>query len=1043
MTIHKEATFENEICAHLAANGWLYAEGDAARYDRARALFPDDALAWIEASQPAQWESLVKTRGAKAGEILLDRLRAQIDQRGTLDVLRYGLELFGSRGRLKLAEFKPASAINEEILGRYRANRLRVVRQVRYSVSNGNSIDLVLFLNGVPVATVELKSDFTQSVEDAIDQYRHDRLPRPKGQPVEPLLSFPSGALVHFAVSNTEVYLTTRLAGTSTEFLPFNKGDNGGKGNPPDPAAGHRTGYLWREVLERESWLEILGRYVMVVRDEHNAIQKQLFPRYHQLDVTRRLQADVLANGAGARYLVQHSAGSGKTNSIAWTAHFFAELHDARSEKVFHSVIVVSDRNVIDGQLQAALGAFQRQQGVVASITSEDSSKSEALAEALSGDKKIVVCTIQTFPFAMKKVRELAATAGKRFAVIADEAHSSQSGEAASRLKAVLTAEELKDIEDGGSYSAEDMLAAQMATRAEGGTKAITFVAFTATPKQKTLELFGTLPDPSRPAGEGNLPKPFHVYSMRQAIEEGFILDVLRNYTTYNMAFKLAHNGAEYDERTVERAQAMKGIMGWVRLHPHNISQKVALIVEHYRAHVAPLLDGKAKAMVVVGSRIEAVRWKLAIEKYVAEKRYEIGTLVAFSGEVTDRESAPDSLTEHSPALNPGLSGKIEKAFQGDRYRLLLVANKFQTGFDQPLLCGMYVHKRLAGIQAVQTLSRLNRAHPGKDTTYILDFVNEPEEIRLAFRTYYETAELADVTDPNTVYNLRERLDSTGYYSNQEIDRVVGVAISTRSTQGELAKAIFPVGERLVKQYAAAKAAWNSERAAAGDGRESAEARRHKDVMESLALFKSDMGQFVRLYAFLSQIFDFGNTEIEARAIFFRLLIPLLEFDREREVMDLSKVKLTHYTLRRGNTQGVDPGNGPAPKLKPITSAGTGKPHEKIKARLGEIIERVNELFDGDLTEQDKLAYVNEVLVGKLLESQTLRRQAASNEPPRFLESPTLREEVREAVLTARVAHQRMSDQLLRDEPRLESLAQLLVNYLELHARLRELPVAS
>ena len=588
MSLHNEVEFENEICEHLAANGWLYSPNDDG-YDRARALFPDDVLAWVQATQPKAWDAIVKNHGTNAADTLLTRLRDSLDQRGTLDVLRHGIEMLGLRGKLSLAQFKPALAMNPDILARYAANRLRVVRQVHYSQHNENSIDLVLFLNGLPMATAELKTDFTQSIGDAIDQYRFDRHPKPKGQAAEPLLSFPSGALVHFAVSNREVHMTTRLNGTDTQFLPFNQGDDGAAGNPLNPNGGHRTAYLWEQVWERHSWLEILGRYLVAQKDDKKQIKTIIFPRYHQLDATRKLQAAVLTDGPGGKYLIQHSAGSGKTNSIAWSAHFLADLHDAQHNKLFDSVLVVSDRNVIDSQLQEAIFDFERTTGVVATIKGEGSSKSSELAAALSGDKKIVVCTIQTFPFALKAVRELAATQGKRFAVIADEAHSSQTGEAAAKLKAVLSAEELQELGDGGEVSMEDVLAAQMASRADDA--GITFVAFTATPKTKTMELFGTRPDPSRPASKDNLPAPFHVYSMRQAIEEKFILDVLQNYTTYKLAFKLAHEGKEWDEKEVERSAAMKGIMGWVRLHPYNIAQKVEIVVEHFRQHVAPLLE--------------------------------------------------------------------------------------------------------------------------------------------------------------------------------------------------------------------------------------------------------------------------------------------------------------------------------------------------------------------------------------------------------------------------------------------------------------------
>jgi type I restriction enzyme, R subunit len=440
---------------------------------------------------------------------------------------------------------------------------------------------------------------------------------------------------------------------------------------------------------------------------------------------------------------------------------------------------------VIDAQLQYALFDFQRTTGVVATIKSEGGSKSGQLAEALAAGKKIIVCTIQTFPPALAEVRKLAATEGKRFAVIADEAHSSQTGEAAAKLKQVLSPEELAELGDGGEVGTEDMLAEQMAARASD--TGITYVAFTATPKAKTLQLFGRFPKPDESVGDNNLPAPFHVYSMRQAIEEGFILDVLQNYTPYRLAFRLADNGKEWDDKEGERDAALKGIMRWVRLHPYNISQKVQIVVEHFRENVAPLLEGRAKAMVVLGSRVEAVRWQLAIEKYVKSHGYKIGTLVAFSREVNDSQSGTDAFTEASKALNPGLNGRdIRDAFKGEEFQILLVANKFQTGFDQPLLCGMYVDRRLAGIQAVQTLSRLNRSYPGKDTTYVLDFVNSSEEVLAAFKTYHETAELEAVTDPNLVYDLRAKLDASGNYDEFEVDRVVAVEMNPKAKQGKL-----------------------------------------------------------------------------------------------------------------------------------------------------------------------------------------------------------------------------------------------------------------
>ncbi|GAB3124499.1 type I restriction endonuclease subunit R [Novispirillum itersonii] len=1034
-TLHKEIAFEDDICTAMAAQGWLYHPADAAGYDRARALFPADVLAWVRETQPQAWDSLVKSHGAAAEATLLDRIRRQLDDLGTLDVIRQGVEMLGLRQKLVLAQFRPAFGLNPDLLARYGANRLRVVRQVRYSLHNENCLDLVLFLNGIPMATVELKSDFTQSVDDAVDQYRLDRNPRPKGQAAEPLLDFPRGALVHFAVSNTLVRMTTRLLGPETVFLPFDRGHDGAAGNPPNPS-GHATAYLWEQVWAPDPWLEILGRYVVTTRDRKKQIEKIIFPRYHQLDATRALIRAILAEGPGQAYLIQHSAGSGKTNSIAWTAHFLAELHDADQTKVFDSVLVVSDRTVLDTQLQEAIFSFQRTAGVVATITDEHGSKSGQLAKALAEGKKVVVCTLQTFPFALAEVQQLAATEGKRFAVIADEAHSSQTGAAAATLKQVLSAEELKDLADGGEVSTEDLLAAQMATRANRGTGGggVTYVAFTATPKAKTMELFGRRPDPSQPAGPGNLPQPFHVYSMRQAIEEKFILDVLRNYTPYRLAFRLASGGREWSETEVETGEALKGIMQWVRLHPYNISQKVKVVVEHFRDTVAPLLKGQAKAMVVTGSRQEVVRWQLAMARYIKEQGYKIGTLVAFSGEVRDSELGEDGFTETSPALNPTLGSRdIRRAFATDEFQILLVANKFQTGFDQPLLCGMYVDKQLSGIQAVQTLSRLNRAHPGKDTTYVLDFANQPKDILAAFKTYYETAELEGVTDPNLVFDLRAKLDALGHYDDAEVERVVTADLNPRATQAQLAAAIAPVADRLLRRYRALQQALTAAQAAQ-DRRAEKDA---KDELAALILFKRDLGAFQRVYSFLSQIFDYGSTDIEKRWIFFRRLLPLLEFGRERDGVDLTGITMTHHSLRSQGRLPLPLNQGESKPLKVMTAPGTGEVQDKKKDLLAAIIEKVNDLFDGDLTDDDKLIYVNNVLMGKLLESPVLAEQAANNTKEQFAASPDLGRELMNAIMDALTAHSAMSRQALGSEKVREGLRDILINDACLYEALR------
>ncbi len=1030
MSIHKEIRFEDEICEHLAARGWLYDPGSAARYDRSRALFAPDLIAWIQETQPKTWETLSRSHGASAEAALLDRIRKQIDDRGTLDVIRHGIEMVGVRGMISLAQFKPAMGMNPDIIAAYEANRLRVVRQLRYSTANENSIDLALFLNGIPVATVELKTDFTQSIADAVDQYRFDRLPRPKGQNVEPLLSFPSGALVHFAVSNSEVQMTTKLAGPATRFLPFNRGDEGGAGNPIN-RNGHRTAYLWEEVWERESWLEIIGRYLVAQRDMKRAISGVIFPRYHQLDATRKLRAAVRCEGAGGKYLIQHSAGSGKTNSIAWAAHFLADLHNDANEKLFSTVIVVSDRNVIDAQLQEALFGFERTTGVVATIRSEGGAKSGQLADALAQGKKIIVCTIQTFPFALAAVRELAATQGKRFAVIADEAHSSQTGEAAKKLKELLSPEEIADLQDGGEMNGEDILTAQMSSRA--GESGVTYVAFTATPKAKTLELFGRRPQPELAPSANNLPATFHVYSMRQAIEEGFILDVLKNYTPYRLAFRLANEGQEWDDREVERSTALKGIMRWVRLHPYNIAQKVQIVVEHFRENVQPLLDGKAKAMVVLGSRVEAVRWKLAIDAYIKSQGYGLGTLVAFSGEVNDPVSSGEPFTEGSAVLNPGMKGRdIRDSFAGEEFHLLLVANKFQTGFDQPLLCGMYVDRRLAGIQAVQTLSRLNRAHPGKDTTYVLDFVNSSEDILTAFRVYYETAELEGVTDPNIVLDLKAKLDASGHYDEFEVDRVATVEMNPQAKQGDLIAAIEPVADRLLRRYRAAQERLLTAREQSDDGA----ASDAQDEINALVLFKNDMSAYQRMYSFLSQIFDYGSTPVEKRFLFYKRLVPLLEFGREREGIDLSKVVLTHHTLKNEGERRLNVAELDETKLGPMTGSGSGSVQEMEKALLAEIIERVNDLFGADTTDGDQLSYVT-TLRDKMLESAALATQAANNTEAQFANSPTLKDELMNAIIEAFEAHSLLSKQALDSSKVRDGLKEVLLGPAQLYEALR------
>ena len=1018
MSIHNEIRFESEICSDLASSGWIYTppidgiiSPDAGRYDRKHALFQEDLAAWIEESQPDTWKKLTGTHGTNTIAEVVRVLRDALDSHGTLHVLRNGFDMLGLRKPVEVAQFKPALGMNETLQARYKANRLRVIRQVRYSFHNENEIDLVLFLNGIPIATVEIKTDYTQAVEDAVYQYKKDRQPKVSVKnAIEPLLSFPAGALVHFALSNSEVQMTTKLAGMETVFLPFNQGNNGAAGNPPNPK-GYATDYLWKTIWEKDSLLELLGRYLVPLKNEKKRLIGVVFPRFHQIRSTRRIVNAVLKEGAGNKYLIQHSAGSGKTHSIAWTANFLADLHDAANAKVFDSVIVVSDRTVLDNQLQEALDAHQRTRGVVAFIKGEGASKSKELAQALATGKKIIICTLQTFPFALQEVKELAATKGKRFAVIADEAHSSQTNETAAALKVLLTGKTAVEMAEVEEVSAEDILiASNMQAKAAGKEAGVTYVAFTATPKDKTLQLFGTRPDSNRPPAEDNIPEPFDVYSMRQAIEEGFILDVLQNYTSYKMAFNLANAGKT---TVVDESTAKAGIMGWMQLHEYNIAQRVGIVVEHYRNFVEPLLGGQAKAMVVTASRLEAVRWQTAIRKYINEKGYKINTLVAFSGEVIDPDTSPDPLTETSKTMNPGLNGKsIREAFKGANgqkgdYSVLLVANKFQTGFDEPLLCGMYVNKRLDGVQAVQTLSRLNRSYPGKDTTYVVDFVNDPEDILNAFKPYFETATLEGVTDPYIIYSLRAKLDTLGFYSDDEVNEVAKLVVFG-GKQSQLDSVLVPVSERLLTKYKEAKSVFEA------NDPESDAAKAAKDKMEALKLFRHDIGAYVRLYGFLCQIFDYGNTDIEKRSIFFKLLQRLLTFGREIETIDLSALALTHYTLKDLGKRNLSISGGDA--IEPTGEPGSGKVQDKHQESLDAIIAKVNDLFMGDLSPGDKLVYVNNVIKGKLLDCEVLIQQAINNTKQQFSNSPDLDQQILNAVMDALSSFTDMSKQALDSE---------------------------
>ncbi|RRR67135.1 MAG: type I restriction endonuclease subunit R [Candidatus Viridilinea halotolerans] len=1016
MTKHHERTFEDEVVAHLTAHGWL--EGQSGGYDRELALYPEDVLGWLAATQPTELAKLGSLHNGDSGKVVLKRLAEVLDKDGALAVLRRGFKQVSAR--FAMCQFKPAQGLNPTTLTRYDQVRCRVVRQLRYSLNAANdALDLVFFVNGIPVATAELKTDFTQSVRDAMAQYRHDRPPRdPATNRDEPLLQFKRRALVHFAVSSDEVWMTTRLAGKATHFLPFNLGNDGGAGNPPNEQ-GYRSAYLWERVLERTSLLDILANFVHLeqtpgedARGRKIINEALIFPRYHQLDAVRALITAARAEGPGQCYLIQHSAGSGKSNSIAWLAHRLASLHDATDTKCFDSVIVVTDRTVLDAQLQETIYQFEHKTGVVKKIEATGGVKSEQLASALLERTPIIIVTLQTFPFALEAIRTQGTLRTRRFAVLADEAHSSQTGSAASALSKVLTAEQR---EEGEAISIEDLLLAAMEDRAVHPN--ISFFAFTATPKAKTLLRFGRRPNPTAPPSEANMPQAFHVYTMQQAIEEGYILDVLTNYTPYRLAFRLAHHGQEYDQAEVDQAQAMKGLMRWVRLHPYNISQKVQIIVEHFRENVQRLMKGHAKAMVVTGSRKEAVRYKLALDAYLTQQGYsDLAALVAFSGEVNDPESGPGAFSEHT--MNPGLKGRdIRAAFKSDEYQVLIVANKFQTGFDQPLLCAMYVDKRLDGITAVQTLSRLNRTAAGKTTIYVLDFVNDPAQILAAFQPYYKRAELASVTDPNLIHTLQTKLDDAQIYNASEIESFVKVYLDPQGKQAGMQAALAPAVERFRVRWRAAQET------------------RDKKRLDELELFRKDLASFVRLYDFLAQIINYGDTDLEKRSIFFRLLLPLLATERLSEAIDLSGVELTHYRLKDQGTRGLNLKEAKGDfGLVPPGDVGSGESRDPLRAKLAAIIQRMNDLFEGELSEADMIGLATHISE-RMIANPVLVEQAQHNTKEQFAlgDFPKV---MMEEVIGGMDSYQSMISQVLGNERVREGFAAVLLDIV--YAALKE-----
>ncbi len=945
MEMTKENVFETAIAGSLIEKGG-YSEGNQDEYNPETGLFQSEVIKFLQETQPEKWEKISSIHGTDTANRVTQRLYKELDLRDSLDVLRNGFVDYGVR--FQMAFFQPASGLNPDAVKLYRKNRLKVYRQVYYSKNNKNSIDLALSLNGIPVATLELKNEFTgQNVNNAKQQYRTTRDKK------ELLFAFKKRALVHFAVDQDEVFMTTKIDGSKTFWLPFNQGNNNGKGNPPNPG-GYRTAYLWEYILQKDSWMEIIQRFIHLEVDEYEVDgkkykkEKLIFPRYHQLDAVRKISRSVLKDGAGTNYLIQHSAGSGKSNSIAWLSYRLTSLHNENNERIFDSVIVVTDRRVLDQQLQNTIYQFEHKTGVVQKIDKD----SAQLAYALGAGTNVIITTLQKFPFVIDKVGELPE---RKYAVIIDEAHSSQGGEASKKMKEVLSAKSLDEAEEEDEledYTDEDYIREEIerSAGARGRQSNISFFAFTATPKYKTMEVFGHKDADGRPL-------PFHLYSMRQAVEEGFILDVLQNYTTYELYFKLTK--AIEDDPNLNKRKAAKAIGRFVSLHPHNLAQKTEIIIEHFRNVVSTKIGGRAKAMLVCGSRLHAKRYYEEFLRYIKEKGYEIEikVLVAFSGKVID-DNAPEGISE--PELTGYSEKELPEAFSRHQYKILIVANKYQTGFDQPFLHTMYVDKKLSGVLAVQTLSRLNRTCPGKEDTFVLDFVNERDTIHNAFQPYYEVTTVTEDVEVNHLYDLKNRLDQFQIYWQNEIDEFARVYFNPRTkfNTAKSQKLLYSFTDNAVERYKAIK-----------------EEERQDE-------FKKGLRTWTNLYAFLAQIMPFADADAEKFYAYAKLLQTRLPKRNMSESLNLDdEVAMEYYRLQKIKEGSIELEKSENGELSGTTEAGLKRAKDE-EARLSEIINVLNDRFGTEFEEADRLFF--DQIEEELMQDQTLQTQARVNKIDTF-----------------------------------------------------------
>ncbi len=942
--VHTEIAFEAAIEQSLLEKGG-YIQGKSTDYNKDFGIDTKQLFAFLQNSQSEKWDKLQTLHRSDLEPKVLFRIDKEMQLRGALDVIRNG---FTDNGiHFDLAYFKPESTLNPETEKQYNHNILSSTRQLYYSKKNENSVDIVLFLNGIPVATIELKNQFTnQDTNNAKRQFIEDRDPR------EILFQFKRGALVHFAVDTDEVYLATKLEGKETFFLPFNLGNNDGAGNPVNPN-GYKTSYLWEYVWQKDSWMDIVGKFIHLEKDEKIANGKKyikekiIFPRFHQLDVVRKLSTHAKENNSGNNYLIQHSAGSGKSNSIAWLAYRLFSLHNLQNEKIFHSVVVITDRRVLDKQLQDNIYQFEHKQGVVQKIDKN----THQLRDALINGNSIIITTLQKFPFILESIDKLAEENGtdksdtlskiakNKYAVIVDEAHSSQGGEASKQMKEILGSG--VDKQEDEEATSEDLIRQSM--QARGKQPNMSFFAFTATPKSKTLEVFGE-------TGPDGKPRPFHLYSMKQAIEEGFIHDVLKSYMTYKTFYKITQKA---NDREVNKKKASRAIARFLSLHPYNLSQKTEVMIEHFRQVVSGKIGGKAKAMVVTSSRLHAVRYYFEFQKYIEANKYDIKPLVAFSGKVNDPDVPDSEYTEEQ--LNGIKERELPEKFSTDEFQVLLVADKYQTGFDQPLLHTMYVDKKLSGVQAVQTLSRLNRTSPGKEDTFVLDFANDEEEIRSSFQPYYQLTSVSEVSDPNRLYDLKTKLEQAQVIWDTEVDN--------------FCKAYFKKTELHKNKI---HALLNSYIDPAVD--------RFKglDTEEEQEDFKHVLTQFVRSYSFLSQIIPFGDIELEKYYSYCKLLLNKLPRKQLSDRFNLGKeeVSLEYYRLQKTLEGSIALEPESEYGLQPATEAGMRKDKDE-QGQMSDIIDKINERFGTEFTEADRL-FFDQVGVD-LKQDETIIKQAMTN----------------------------------------------------------------